>query len=249
MCENLVPGDPLAVVMAIEQKFGIIILDEEAEKIATMGELYDFVLARVARGQEQVCVTSAAFYQLRRALGEACHVPRERVQTETRLEHLVPVDDRPRYWREMQARLRDLRLPRLCLPRRLAQLIEVISLIPLVFACLATIVLAASLERGPVAGIVVGLAVLACPLVGSIGMILVCRIACQRTEKYAVEIPSSCATIRDTVYALIGNHAGSPLVSATTRASDKEIWRTLCTIVGREFDRSPDSFTRASKII
>jgi hypothetical protein len=36
------------------------------------------------------------------------------------------------------------------------------------------------------------------------------------------------------------------MVSDTARASDKEIWGTLCAIVAGEIDRPPDSFTRPS---
>ena len=111
MCENLVPPDLNALVMAVEEKFGLTIPDAEAEKIRTMGQLYDYVLARVARGQAQVCVTSAAFYRLRRALGEVCGVPRERVRPRARVEDLVPLPDRPRAWQELRARLDNLHLP------------------------------------------------------------------------------------------------------------------------------------------
>ena len=52
-CDNLLGLGPdvLAVVMAVEEKFDIIIPDEEAEKILNMGQLYDYVFARVPRGQ------------------------------------------------------------------------------------------------------------------------------------------------------------------------------------------------------
>jgi hypothetical protein len=39
------------------------------------------------------------------------------------------------------------------------------------------------------------------------------------------------------------------MVSDAARASDKEIWWTLCAIVGGELDRPPDSFTRASTFL
>jgi hypothetical protein len=75
---------------------------------------------------------------------------------------------------------------------------------------------------------------------------LVCRVACRRTEQYAVHIPASCATVRDMVYALVSRHSAAPMVSDTARESDKEVWGTLCAIVGGELDRPPDSFTRTS---
>jgi hypothetical protein len=249
MCENLLPPDPVAVVMAIEEKFGLTIPDEEAEKIHTMGQLHDYVLARVARGQPQVCVTSAAFYRLRRALGEVCGVPREHVRPQARLEDLVPLPDRPSAWHELQARLSNLHLPPLRRPAWLARRIEAASLIPLYLAVGCTIVLMALLRDTPAAPILAGFAVLGCPAVGIAGMFLVCRVACRRTEHYAVHIPPTCATVRDTVYALIGGHSAMPLVSDTARASDREIWGTLCAIVGAELDRPPESFTRASTLL
>jgi hypothetical protein len=243
MCENMILPDPLAVVMAIEEKFGITVPDEEAEKIRTMGQLYDFVYARVARGQAQVCVTSAAFYRLRQALGEVCRVPRERVRPPARLEHLVPLHDRSRYWQQLQGRLSNLHLPRLRRPAWLVKRLEALSAVPLFVAALCAIVLVGVFAHTPAGPLIAVLVVPGCPLVGIMGMFLVCRAACRRTEHYAVHIPPACATVRDTVYAL-----AAPMVSDTARASDKEIWRTLCAIVGGEFDRPPDSFTRDSTL-
>jgi hypothetical protein len=246
MCENLLLPDPMAVVMDIEERFGITIADEEAEKIRTMGQLYDFVLARVARGQAQVCVTSAAFYRLRRALGEVCGVPRGRVRPRARLEQLVPLADRPRYWQELRARLSDLHLPGLRRPAWLVRRIEAASLVPLFLAVLGSMALVAVLGHTPAGPLVAILVVLGCPLVGIVGMFAVCRAACRRTEHYAVHIPAACATVRDTVYTLVSRHPAAPMVSETARASNKEIWGTLCAIVGGELQRPADSFTRGS---
>ena len=244
MCENLVPPDPVAVVMAIEEKFGITIPDEEAEKITTMGQLYDYVVTRVARGQAQVCVTSAAFYRLRRALGEVCGVPRERVRSRARLEDLLPLHDRPHYWHELQTRLSNLHLPPLRRPAWLVKRIEAASLVPLYLTVLGAIVLISLLAHTPAAPLVTILAVAACPIVGITGMLLMCRAACRRTERYAIHLPPACATVRDMVYTLVSWQPAAPMVSNTSRVSDKEIWGTLCAIVGGEFDRPPDSFTR-----
>ena len=246
MCENLVPPDLMAMVMGVEEKFDLTIPDAEAEKIRTMGQLYDYVMARVARGQAQVCVTSAAFYRLRRALGEVCGVPRERVRPEARLEDLVPLHDRPRAWRELRARLSNLHLPPLRRPAWLARWIEAASCVPLFLAVICTIILMALLRQTPAVVFVAMFGLLGCPVVGIAGIFLVCRFACRRTEKYAVHIPAACATVRDMVYALVSGHPAAPMVSDTARASDKEVWGTLCAIVGGELDRPLDSFTRDS---
>jgi hypothetical protein len=248
MCQNLLPPDPVAVVMGIEEAFDITIPDEEAEKIRTMGQLYDFVFARVARGQAQVCVTSAAFYRLRRALEVVCRVPRERVRPRARLEHLVPLHDRARYWQELQARLGNLYMPGLRRPAWMVKRIEAASLVPLLLAVICAVVVIGMVSRTPAAPFVATVAVLACPFVGILGMFLVCRAACRRTQRYAVHIPPGCAAVRDMVYTLVGRRPAAPMVSDTARATDKEIWRTLCAIVGGELDRPADSFTRDSTL-
>jgi hypothetical protein len=236
----------MAVVIAIEEKFDLVMPDEEAMKIRTMGQLYDYVFSRVARDQAQVCVTSAAFYRLRRALMEVCGVPRERVRTQARLEDLVPLHDRWRYWQALRARLSNLHLPPLRRPPPLAKLLEVASMIPLALMVLCTLVAVGVLAHTPAAPLVLGVMLLACPVVGVVGMFLVCHVACGFTERYAVHIPAGCATVRDMVYTLVMRHPAAPMVSDTARASDREIWGTLCTIVGSEFGREPASFTRDS---
>lgn len=257
MCDDerklLVPPDPVAVVMGVEEKFNITIPDEDTEKIRNMGQLYDYVFARVARGQAQVCFTCAAFYRLRRALGEVCGVPRDRVRPQTRLEDLIPLEDRPRYWQELQARLGVLHLPCLCRPAWLIKRIEAASFIPLFLTALGTIVLPLVLlgvfGDSPAIGSIVVLGVVACPIVGIIGMFRVCRKLCRRTEHYAVHIPSSCAIVRDLVYTLVSGHRAPRMVSDTERVNDKEIWGALCAVVSGEFDRPPDSFTRESTFV
>jgi hypothetical protein len=236
------------MVMAVEEKFGITIPDGEAKKIGNMGQLYDFVHARVARGQAQVCVTSAAFYRLRRALGEVCGVPRQNVRPAAHLEQLVPLHDRRRYWQDLQARLGNLRLPSLRRPAWLVKRIEAASNVPLVLATICAIALLVLLRHTPAAvGVVTFGVLLGVPVVGFAGMVLVCRVACRRTEHYAVHIPPTCATVRNLVYALVSRPTAAPMVTDAVRASDKEIWGALCAIVGGQIDRPPESFTRGSR--
>lgn len=249
MCENLVPPDLMALVMAVEKKFGLTIPDEEAEKITTMGQLYDYVFARIARGQPQVCVTSAAFYRLRRALGEVCGVPREQVLTRARLEDLVPLADRPRLWRELRARLSNLHLPPLRRPAWLVRRLEAASMVPLVLGLVGVVGIAALiavLGDTAAAGALLGIGLLVVPILGILGMFPVCQALCSRTEHYAVLIPPACATVRDMVYTLVSRHPAAPMVSDAARASDKEVWGTLCAIVGGQLDRPLDSFAKDS---
>ncbi|HJT78195.1 MAG TPA: hypothetical protein VJ739_13410, partial [Gemmataceae bacterium] len=234
--------DLVETIMNVEEKFDLTLLDEEAEKLRTMGQLYDFVLDRVTRGQPQVCITSAAFYRLRRALMEVCGIPRERIQTQTRLEDLIPPHDRPRHWQGLKARLGNLHLPPLRRPESMVKWIETVSYLPLAPALVFSILLVFALGSTP-AAFIAGLTVLVC---GSVGMFLVRRAGYRHTERYAVHIPPACTTIRDMVYTLVSRHPAAPMVSNTARASDKEIWGTLCAIIGADFNRQPSSLTRDS---
>jgi hypothetical protein len=240
--------DPVEMVMQVEEKFGLTIPDEEAEKIRTMGQLYDYVFARVARGQAQVCVTSAAFYRLRRALGEVCGVPRERVRTRARLEDLVPLPDRNRHWQELRARLSNLHLPPLRRPAWMVKRIEQVSTVILFTLSLCGFVPGLLLVALGYSPNLLLLFVVVAGAGGLVGACLVRRAGYRRTERYAVHIPPACATVRDMVYTLVSRHPAAPMVSDTARASNKEIWGTLCAIVGGEFDRPLDSFTRESTI-
>ncbi len=246
MCDEFVDPDPVIVVMAVEEKFGIKIRDDEAERIVNMGQLYDFVHGRVARGQPQVCVTSAIFYRLRRALGEVFGVPRECVQLQARLEDLIPRRGRRRCWQELQARLGDTQLPRLHRPGWLVKRIEAAADVPFFIAFLCTIGLTGLFALPPLGPLVWMLAAFAFPIVSIFGLFLVRDAACRRTEHCAVRIPPGCATVRDMVYTLVGRSPTAPMVSDTARPGDKEIWGTLCALVGNEIGQPPDSFTRDS---
>jgi hypothetical protein len=242
---GLVPPDIIAVLLGIQENFDVIITDEELLQIRTMGQLYEFVRARVVRNQAQVCVTSATFYRLRRALGDVCGVARDHVRPTSQLEELIPSDGRRSVWRGLQAKY--CNLPDLWRSAWLERWIERAAFAPLFLMCVCFVGSVIFLDK-PVAEVVavfLGLAILP---VGILGMFIVHGALYRRTEHHAIYIPPNCATVRDMVYTLISQRPSAPLVTHTTRPTDKEIWRTLCSIVGAEFDRSPDSYTRKSRL-
>lgn len=255
MCEDMLKLGPdvVELVMTAEEKFAITIPDEDAEKILTMGQLYDYVFARVARGQGQVCYTSATFYRLRRALGEVCHVPRERVRPQAPLEDLIPVAERRRYWRELQDRLGDFQLPRLRRPAWMVNRIETVCFITFFLAMFCggvlAILLFAVLGDTQTARAGAMIVVLAGIFMSIPASFLMCRALCRRTEHLAVHIPPSCVTVRDLVYTLVSSHRAPRMVSDTERANDKEIWGTLSVSAGTALDRPSDSFTRESTFV
>src|SRR5262249_57855518 len=137
----------------------------------------------------------AAFDRLRRALGEVCGVPRQRVRPQARVDDPVPLHDRPRYWQELHARLRNLHLPPLRRPAWLVKRIEAASLVPLYLTVLGAIVLISLLAHTPAAPLVTILAVAACPLVGITGMFLMCPAPLRPPGRYALPLPPAPAPL------------------------------------------------------
>src|SRR5882724_1946491 len=90
--------DTIHVLLQVESQLGIVVRDRAAEEIRTMDQLLNFVLSKVGERPQNICVSSAAFYRLRRALGDLFGVPRECVRTNSHLEELVPLQDRQWHW-------------------------------------------------------------------------------------------------------------------------------------------------------
>lgn len=245
MCRSLLLPDPVAVVSDVEEKLGVNLDSEDAAAIRTMGELYDYVHARVDRGQRQECVTGPAFYRLRRALVEVCGVPRGRVRPNTRLEDLLPLSDRRRQWEELGARLAGLNVPELCWPSWMERLFNFAfvagSLTPFLVCIVVCVLVGISVPAAACTSFVLVPG-------GIVAMFFVARVWYRRTARHAVHIPLSCVSVREMVYTLVSRGPAGPMVTDEKRVSDKEIWGVLCAIVGDEFDKPAGSFTRDSTL-
>jgi hypothetical protein len=97
--------DTALLIMDLEDRFGITILDGTAERICTVGDLYLHILERVRRNRPIRCPTSRAFYQLRRTLTRELGVDRPRVRPATLLRDLFPADSRAILWPRLASAL------------------------------------------------------------------------------------------------------------------------------------------------
>jgi hypothetical protein len=234
-------NDPLEMVMNIEETFHITIPDSDAEQIRTVGQLYAYVLAKLPQPPCSSCVSSATFYRLRRALQELFAVPRERIRPAARLEDLVPREGRPERWQRLAEAMRPARLPYLQRPRWMEPWLPPCGLLALftMMLTLGCILLAHGL--GYSEGVVFAISFLGTLL--CLFMDLVVNVALYRfTARYALDFPPGCLTIRDIVYTVLQSEPDR-IVSATARASDVEIWKMLCSIVGRCFEVPSETLT------
>lgn len=122
--------DGIELIMAVEETFGIEIADEDAQEILTVGQLWDYVCARVAFVPTKSCVTAKAFYRLRRALIATTQVWRRGIRPDSLLEPFFPTRTRRDSWKLFGESLK-LKLPELEYAPRLREL-------PMSLALLAT---------------------------------------------------------------------------------------------------------------
>lgn len=95
--------DLVETILAVEDKFRIHISDEEASEAVTVGMLHELILGKVGLRDTQHCLTSAAFYRVRRACTEVLGVDRRQIRPDTCLETLLPIAGRRETWARIQA--------------------------------------------------------------------------------------------------------------------------------------------------
>lgn len=107
--------DIVEIVLTVEERFGILMPDSDMPQIETVGEFYTYILNALARqNTEQVCLTSATFYQLRRGLVEL-GIARTEIRPTTSLTALLPARTRRIKWKKLGQRT-GKRLPVLTTP-------------------------------------------------------------------------------------------------------------------------------------
>jgi hypothetical protein len=103
--------DMVEFVMEIEEHFCVVITDDQAWRITTVGDLYAFLLAQDCRKASLPCPTSHAFYRLRRTLIGNLGIERSRVRPSTQLRDLVPGEAVAATWHRLSGVLSPLEVP------------------------------------------------------------------------------------------------------------------------------------------
>jgi acyl carrier protein len=224
--------DMVELVVRVEETFHITIKDEEAEKITTVGALYECVLGKLGETEVTGCLSLAAFHRLRRALMSRFAVPRNSVRLEARVTDLIPPRARREQWRRLGEEL-GLKLPRLARPRWLAY---GIFLAPLV----ALGAVAVSSARGSFES----------PSARSLfaGAILFWASAALLTAPFATRIPSDCLTVRGLTGTLLNLNFGA-LTEDKQRWSKLEVWEVLQAIIVDELGVTPEQVKPGARFI
>jgi hypothetical protein len=86
--------------MAVEEKFGISISDEEAQRVLTVGDMKHLVQTKLDVTDSASCLTQRAFHVIRKNAISEFGLQRSGLRPDTRLESIIPSTDRRRKWEQ-----------------------------------------------------------------------------------------------------------------------------------------------------
>jgi len=92
--------DSVELLMAVEEKFGISISDEEAQRTLTVGDMKRLVQAKLDVADNASCLTQRAFHVIRKNATAEFGLQRRGLRPDTRLETIIPSIDRRRKWEQ-----------------------------------------------------------------------------------------------------------------------------------------------------
>ena len=213
------------VVLRTERAFQIAISDEEAIGAVTVGQLYKIVLSKLPGAQPGACLSSVAFYRVRRALEIAFNTPRSDVMPDSDMESLIPRENRRAAWKAFRRAL-GFNIPGLWHPFWLT---NILARVYLAAAALVALSLFLSLF---------GCVPWTVSLVG-VCVIFGMHVA---TIPAANRMPWPCRTVRGLVdYILAHNYAS--LTSEVQNRSKADVWETLRAIIVDSLKIDPDEVT------
>ncbi len=101
--------DSVALIMSIEDKFGIRIEDSEAEKIYTIQNLADFIFSRIIKTPTEKCLTQIVFYRIRKALRHLTSAEKQ-IKPDMKLSELLTQMELKEKWSQLKTEI-GLELP------------------------------------------------------------------------------------------------------------------------------------------
>jgi hypothetical protein len=236
--------DVLELVMEVEESFDVVLPDAELGRVDTVGDLYHFVLRQRGVRAARPCLSSVAFYRVRRALMEGTGAARRGVRPRTRLEELLPVENRHALWERFRRASGPLRPHGLAHPGWIAAMIGVIPLAFFGAGAAALVATAAGVWGGHLTALWAAL---------FLATVLVAREAYRLSEPLALCFPRGYVTVGDLVRDLLAhNYAAvtaeaAPAGQPVSQGDEREVWDALRRILGTFAGVEPDRLTEATR--
>lgn len=104
-------GEELGYLLEeIQLSFWVDFTEQDIVDMTTVGDLFDKVVRKMGKFESPRCLTSFAFFRLRRSLVAVSSLDRRSVRPATQLRKLLPQPVRRTWWADIETNLR-LRLP------------------------------------------------------------------------------------------------------------------------------------------
>jgi acyl carrier protein len=204
--------DLVELIIEVEEAFGFSIPDYEASRITTVGDLYEYILKHRFQGKSEACLSSVAFYKIRKGMMSTWHIPRKEIRLSSKISSLIPKSHRSA-WKDLEKTIL-LQLPGLTRPISLKILatLAIIGISIMVMIMLSTILNWFSLWPALFAA-------------GATGYLLY-----KITEPFEINIPSAFSTVEKLTKKVLSANYGK-ISDECNRSNDKEVWQSLQTII------------------
>lgn len=223
--------DTVELVIEVEESFGISIGDEDAPGIVTVGELFEYVLERVG-SRPTLCLTSLAFYRLRRAIMRQCACAKQAVHPSVDVATFAPEQTRRKTWREMEAAT-GFRWPSLRRPKWLVTLVSMLAIDAGVQSFVLLTGRMPIVQCGAFAG----------------GIFLAATFCAWKfTEPWAVEIAPECATVGGLSRQIVAKNYAR-LAAARWQGTRNETWESLVTIISEQLGVDRERVTPNARFV
>jgi len=216
--------------MRFEETFEIEIGDEEASELITVGQLYTCILGKLGLSPSDRCLSSVAFYRVRRALISLSGVPRQSIRPSTETEVLLPQANRQQHW-DYLSRMTGSKLPGLERPQWMQNLIWSMSLLLAASSFLVYILSSFYLAA-----------------FWFVGSILFAWLAYRLSTPFAVQLPADCATVEGVTRAILRLNYGV-YVQREKTWNEKDVWETLHNVIVDELSVKPEAVTKEAQFV
>lgn len=220
----------VGIVCGIEETFGISIADDDTKTVETVGDLHELVLRKIEAREADVCLSSMAFYRLRKGLTEVFSISRKTVIPETRLDHVMPPTRRRGRW-EALAKSMDLALPALEHPPWLRWAIRMVT----VALLLVPAAIPSMREHWYVTALWL------------VSAVVFCWAAYAATRPLARWVPSGPLTVGAMAKQLVKLDYPK-LAEVRSKHNPKEVLEILKGIIAEEIDMDADKITRGATL-
>ncbi len=221
--------DVVELMMRIEEEFAIAIEDEEASQLETVGQLHLCVLGKLGLTASNRCISSATFYQLRRALVDLSGSSRRFIRPSTPTELLLSLPNRRQQWRDL-GDVTGAKLPTLERPKWVTTALRN-----------GGILLAVST-------FIVGLDSFSLAVSSALSSALVLWIASRWSESYAIQLPASCATVGGMTKTMLKLNYGMNIEKENTWV-ERAVWDKLRDILVDELAVDPTQIKPEARFV